>query len=250
MWVKLCILFCLLILAKNTRAQSEIVISDHLAGNATKLKVKMGVQRMGKIWNFRFGDYAVASSKMGWTRTRAGSNFFDTQTETNSTGKFSFVLVNKTNDSAEVNAVNNIDIQSLRGVRILGNLFIDSEEQLRESKNFSAFITNNRDTSEIWALFMNETISNTWSRYEAFLTNGEREILFTSATSHKKDAANALPALGYELVEDGESIAAVQYLGAGVLGQNKNIIWLRKDLNEKMKIILAAAITAVLQDKN
>lgn len=146
---KIFILFCLLLLVKTTEAQKEIIISDDLTANAIKLNVKMGAQTMGKIWNFRFGDYAVASSKMGWATTKGSSNLLNTKTETKSSGKFSFVLVNKSNDSAEVNAAKNIDMQSLRGIKILDNFFIGNDELLRESLNFSAFITNNSDTSEI-----------------------------------------------------------------------------------------------------
>ncbi len=46
-----------------TQAQKDIVISDSLAANSEKLKVKMGSQGFGKIWKFQFGNYAVISSK-------------------------------------------------------------------------------------------------------------------------------------------------------------------------------------------
>ena len=51
-------------------AQKNIVISDSLNANADKMNVKMGSQTIGKIWKFRFGDYAVVSSKMGWTKNK------------------------------------------------------------------------------------------------------------------------------------------------------------------------------------
>lgn len=101
-------------------------------------------------------------------------------------------------------------------------------------------------------MFVNETKSNnTQDSFEAFLTNGERKIFLSQVTSSKKDGkATSSPALGYELIENGGSLAALQYYGGGLLGQNKNIIWLHNNLNEKMKITLAAAMTAILQNKN
>ena len=73
-------------------AQKNIVISDSLDANADKMNVKMGSQTMGKIWKFRFGDYAVISSKMGWTKTSAKANLLNTRTESKTTQKFSFVI--------------------------------------------------------------------------------------------------------------------------------------------------------------
>ena len=39
----------------------------------------------------------------------------------------------------------------------------------------------------------------------------------------------------------------MQYYGGGTLGMNKNIIWIRSDLSSQDKLILAAAMTALLQ---
>lgn len=85
---RICILSILLLIAKITEAQKDIVVNDSLATNSEKLNVKMGTQWMGKIWQFRFGDYAVVSSKMGWTTTSTKGNFFNSKTENKSTEKF------------------------------------------------------------------------------------------------------------------------------------------------------------------
>lgn len=246
------ILCLLLLIAKITEAQKDIIISDSLAANSEKLNVKMGTQWMGKIWKFHFGDYAVVSSKMGWTTTSTKGNLFNTKTENKSTEKFSFVLVNKkTNDSAKVNAANNIVVQSLKEIEILPHFSWGSNELLQESRNFSAFITVNGDTSETWALFMNVTRGkNNEGSYDAFLTNGERKILLSSTSSNKNGGdKRSLPALGYESIENGQSLSALQYYGGGLLGMNKNIVWIGNNSNEKMKLILAAASTAILQIK-
>jgi hypothetical protein len=55
--------------------------------------------------------------------------------------------------------------------------------------------------------------------------------------------------LGYEFIENGQSLCALQYYGGGAFGMNKNIIWIRRNLEARMKLILAAAMTAVLQIK-
>jgi len=241
----------LLIVVNSTRAQKDIIIGDSLAANAEKLNVKMGTQWFGKIWKFRFGDYAVVSSKLGWVTTSTKGNFFNTKTESKSTEKFSFVLTNKVNDSALVNAANNIAIQSLHQIEIIPHFYWGDDELLQETRNFSAFISINGDTTEIWALFMNITRgSNTQGNYDAFLTNGGRKIFIIPTTSNKNGGDNrSLTALGYEFIENDQSLSALQYYGGGAFGMNKNIIWINKNADEKMKLILAAASTAILQIK-
>ena len=89
-----------------------------------------------------------------------------------------------------------------------------------------------------------------YSTGRSFLTNGERKIFLSPASSNKNGGdKRSLPALGYESIEKGQSLSAVQYYGGGLLGLNKNIVWLSKSSDEKMKLILAAASTAILQIK-
>ena len=115
---------CLLFVSVNyAQAQKEIIIDDSLAANAVKQNVKMGSQGFGKIWKFHFGDYAVVSSKMGWTTTSSKSNLFNTKTESKTTEKFSFIMTNKVNDSARVNAANNIKVQTLKELQLLPNFY-------------------------------------------------------------------------------------------------------------------------------
>jgi hypothetical protein len=247
------ILLFMLATANIIQAQKDIVINDTLAVNSEKLKVKMGSQGLGKIWKFQFGNYAVISSKAGWTITSSKSNFFNTKTESESTKKFSFLMTNKINDTAKVNAVNNISAQYtsswLHEFAIFSDIVFESDNLLQKTINFSAYITINGDTSEIWALVMN-TISgsNTQGTHVALLTNGERKIFIIPASSNKNGSdTRTFPALGYEFIENGQTISALQYFGGGALGYNKNVVWIYNSLDEKVKLILAAASTAILQ---
>ena len=97
--LRTCVLLFMLTIANISQAQKDIIISDSLAANSEKLKVKMGSQGLGKIWKFQFGNYAVISSKAGWTTTSTKGNFFNTKTESKSTKKFSFLMTNKINDT-------------------------------------------------------------------------------------------------------------------------------------------------------
>ena len=85
---------------------------------------------------------------------------------------------------------------------------------------------------------------------EAFLRNAEQIINIISISSNKNgNDSRMLPALGYEFVENGQSLCAMQYYGGGAMGYNKNIVWLKSGLEPRMKLILAAARTSLMQLK-
>ncbi len=254
--LKICFLGFLLIFTIFVKAQNkELMISKELAENSEMLKVKMGAQWMGKIWKFKFGEYAVVDSKIGWKKVKSKSNLLNTKSEVNSNQKFSFVLTNKTNDSVIVNAAENITIEQLQSFELFPNFYLGFDELLKDSRNFSAFISTSNNQLETWTLVMKTTEgSEVAHENEAFLTNGERLITIIPVSS-KKDNKNRselgmmlnLPAMGYEFIENDQSICAMQYYGGGVLGMNKNIIWLKSDLDSNMKLIYAAAMTAIMQ---
>jgi hypothetical protein len=122
---------------------------------------------------------------------------------------------------------------------------------LSESKNFSAFININNDTTEIWSLLMNiALVRDEKERYEAFLTNGTRRIFVVPvSSSNKKSGPFSLDAVGYELIENKESLGAVQYRGPGTMALCKNLVWIKNNLEPRMQLFLAAAMTATLQLK-
>ena len=228
-------------------AQRTIVISDSLIGNAERLSVKKGAQWMGQIAKWRFGDYAVVSGKPGWTHTRTTGNFFQTKSETRSHDTFTFVLTNAATDSAMVNAARNVDVQELHKLDLGHGWSLGSDEVVLESENFTAFITINRDTTETWTLYIGDASGrDSEGKHEAFLTNGERRILLSLASSNKNVYdMSGLPALGYEFVENGQSLCALQYFGG--LFDFRQIVWMHSNLDARTKLILAAPMTAVLQ---
>lgn len=245
------ILSFLLLFPLLVPAQKDIVLNERLAASSEVLKVKMGSQKFGKIWNFRFGDYAVVSSKKGWALTKSKTNFFGTKSESKTTEKFSFVLCNKTSDSATVNAADKIEVQQLNEIELLPHFTWGENELISGADIFTANITINNDTIESWALFMNETKDQqSGSSFQAFLTNGHRKIIISPASSNINGSDTRMfPALGYEFTEFNQSLSALQYFGGGALGYNKNIVWLDKNLDDRMKLILASAMTAILEIK-
>lgn len=58
-----------------------------------------------------------------------------------------------------------------------------------------------------------------------------------------------MEAVGYLLKENKEYSGALQYQGSSPMGMNKNIIWIKSDFNDHMKLVLASALCAILQLK-
>ena len=239
-------------------AQEFIVISDSLAANADTLTVKEGSQRWGRISKWRIGDYTVVSSKLKSTRITAKSNLFKTKTVRHSTTQFTFVLGNTTTNFATVNAVRHVMDLSSHEMKLSKSVSLGSEELVQASDSCNAVITVNGDTTETWTLLKSST-SAPERGYEAFLTNGERTILLTPVRSkiHGDDGRHRSffaglnprfipPAMGYEFIEGGQAICALQTFGGAARG-NARMVWMHRGLDARVKLILAAAITTVLQ---
>jgi len=242
--------FCLFIFISGfVSAQKTIEISDSLRIHGDMFKVKPGSQGPGKIWKMHFGDYGVVSSKMGWVTTSSKSDFFNTKVENKSTQKFSFILSNKSGDSSWVSAASNIQVKALQEIEVVAGFSWGSNELLLESKNFSVFITVNHDTTDTWALLMHvDRGRDSLGNYEAFLTNGERKI-FISPVVQGKAGNNPFkqPPAGYEFFERGQSLGALQY--NSMMAIYDDIVWINRELDTRMKLVLAASMTAILQTK-
>jgi hypothetical protein len=228
----------------------NIVIDSDLAARAEMLKVKMGTAWAGKTWNFKFGDYGIETSKMGKTTSKSEYGGLGSATRGKSQYEFSFVMGNKTTTSATVSAAVQ-DTSATRTSHDATDIILDRDEVLKYTNVLDATITTSNDKDEVWKLTLEYAEgSNVAARNDGILSNGSRTFFIVAATSAKdgKDS-RTFPALGYEFIEDGVARCAVQYFGGGAFGANKSVIWLGTDLDPDMKLVLAAAMSSILQVK-
>lgn len=245
-------LLLLLAIATHCPAQKMIIISDSLEANAEMLKVKLGGQKFGKLLGVRFGDYAITSSKLGWSIGRENANLLKTRTEDESGQRFSFVLVGKTADSVWVSAENKARFKARRPFELFPGFFVGNDEVLEETNSFYAFISTNREPSQTWVLFINSSIgSQVENTSVAKLSDGKRNISLMLVSSivpdGRKHTGFDVPAMGYEFKEGGQSIGAVQFFGGGMLGLDRMYIWLHKNADPETKLVLAGATTAIIE---
>jgi len=239
----------LFMIALGNAQQKEIVIDDDLAANSEKLKVKMGTQWMGKIFKFKFGEYAVKDSKNGIATSSKNGKLFSTEMTTKFDQEFSFVLANKSNETAAVDVISSIRTEELEAMRIFDYFYIGQDVFLKGTENFTAFISTEDNVEDTWVLVIKIIEGNEVAyKNEAILTNGERLITIMQTNSNKNGQdSRSFPAYGYEFIEKDQALCAMQYYGGGALGYNKSIVWIRSELDKRTKLIFAAAMTSLLQ---
>ena len=258
----LCFLGLLLALPANA-APRNIILSDSLLAHADKWSVKHGAEWLGKS-TWRFGSYAVAA-RQGWTTGSTDTNLFKTKTESQILRKFSMVATNTTTDSAFLRAAHEITTKTNPGFKVGHGVTVGGDGgRVVEADRFLASITLNQDTTE-WALAIvaadvsdrhDDPIEGEAS-YRATLSSGDRLIVITPVFSRKFDKRPSFgamlmlsvnpPAMGFEFAEDGRALCAVEYFSAGFGGSHKNTVWMDRNLEPRLQLVLAAAMTALLQ---
>lgn len=229
--------------------QKEIPLNEDLALHSDKLKVKMGAQWMGKIIKFKFGEYAVTDSKNGMTVTSRNSKLFSTKATSELDHKFSFVLADKSEITALVNVVFSVRTEELESMEILDIVQVGQDVLLEKAENFTAFISTSDQEEDTWVLVMNKSQgSEVIDKNEGFLTNGDRWISIVPVSSDNNGTESVpFPALGYEFFEKEKALCAMQYRGEGVFNMAKNMVWIRTELDKRTQLILAAAMTSLMQ---
>jgi hypothetical protein len=243
----------------------HILISDSLLAIADQWDVERGDRWVG-MNRWCFGDYGVVASKTGWITGGTDTSLFRTKTVSHSENKFSFVLSNKTADSAFVNAAHQIIARSNPGLKVARGVHVGGTGRTVETDHFIASITIGRDTTETWDLFVGDTeVSDSGgdrddlASHTAVLIHGDRRIalvpVFSKDLAKKQSFGSKLamqfhpPAMGYEFIEDRRSLCAVEYFSSGISGMYKNTVWMDKSADPRLRLVLAAAMTSVLELK-
>jgi len=227
----LCILlmtaFCL-----PTSGQKIIKMDPDLKGNSSAMEAKR--KAITTFPKYQFGPYAVVSAKAGWTMTKGSSKslFIIEDTNLESKTKSSFVLVGNGKDTVKVNSVNKV----LTSETSVGHYTATNQI----NSTFIADILVTADSSE-WQLKlfteMGEQVGGSFN-VDGVLTNGETNIQIRSVKEWETGKSDLFKLiLGYELVLDNQSLAAVQ----APQMTTKRFVYIRESLDDKLKLVLATA---------
>jgi hypothetical protein len=241
------VLFALLFWGFAGSAQG-IEINQELRAQAPEWKVKIGTAWPGKITNFRFGEYAVVQSKQGASKSSYNQKPFTRNASSSAELEFSFTLCNSTKDSVFVSAASRTNLEERKAALEFEWLSVGESGILSESDYFEVRFGLENGEKTDWLMLLVRSWREGQEKVITEMSDGERTIQIVPVRSSSDDARK-IPALGFEFELNGEAIAAVQYYGGGMLGLNKNKVWLRPDLDPELKLVLSGAMTALMDYK-
>ncbi|TNJ44942.1 hypothetical protein KFZ70_12300 [Tamlana fucoidanivorans] len=235
-------------------SQSKTIpINPELENNSDRLKVKLDTQWGNKIPKIKFGDYRVVDSQNDWMKTKGKSNFWNTRSEYRTEHKFSFVLNHIEIGSVIVNTLSEVSMKEVESFKLFSldnfDFYVGPDDDYSKTQIFTSEITSENGNGEVWSFYLAQTEnSDIGSIDEGFLAY-ENRFIFIKPISSNKNRNNSLiapDAYGYEFFEHNKCLGAVQCRGRGISGNNKKVIWIKSDLEPKMKLILAAAMTVII----
>ena len=224
------------IIIDESYGQKIMKLESELKSGSTPLEAKR--KAFGSVGKYQFGSYRIVSGKSGWTTTKPSSKFFSSETKSESKKKSSFVFVSNDKDTIQVStSTNTKTIESTWG---------DFSRLNLSSDNYLSVFSMNNDTT-VWRMIIlaqkGAVVKNNFSA-EGILTNGQKTIQIREVRQWEDGKVPMFKLIiGYEFFLDQHSIAAVQ---SSPDSFQKKFVWLHKDLDEKMKSIIAAASASIM----
>ena len=249
-WLAVLLVACMV---NPLAAQKKISVNKEFQATAEEWPVKMKFQGFGKITGFFFGPYGVVTSKRKGKTTTGKTNFMVTQSQSESEFEFSFTMRNGHADTATAYASYYSKETASHSFELLtlGDVTISSGEDAitGDEKVFLVAINTTSDTGR-WVMQVERNLgADGIYRTYGMLHRGNRQIAIRQVSSFKPGEGWGfkIPALGYEFIENDYPLGVMQYMGGGMGGQNKKFVWLRKDADPEINLVLAAAMTALME---
>jgi hypothetical protein len=238
----------------NLFAQPIIKIDENLKAASEQMSVKR--KGLSAVGNYEFGSYKIISSKSGWEKVTSRSGLFSRVTSTKSTVKKSFVLVDDQNDTSAANILITKNVETDKGSWFSRTILNSKDVEIKKGEGLFETEFNFNTDSTLWHLaviypvFVEKQENNnssiyvkdTSTKFKGIFTDGLTNIEIRRVTDRedgKKSIFN--PVAGYQFFRNNESIAAVQ-----VLPFNKMYVWIKKNLDNNMKFVLANALVVMM----
>jgi hypothetical protein len=258
--------------------QSANAVDADLRANAVRWQVLERNAGAGKIHEFRFGDYATVSGEIGDRTKKTTRKSLALEKRRRVVTSYSFVLQGAGASTASVQATHTAEVTWHTLLEFLPGLYIgpagggveyssdpDDDEDCWESdddcwddddghkrvkssidEQLVATLAVSGDVAAAWQLSLDANRSGVLAGLEVrsgSLTNGSRMITITPSTTFERSEGR--PMWAYRFVEGGTALAVLEF-GDGVSG----VIWMRQELPAETQLMLAAAMTAILQGQS
>ena len=229
-------ILALIISHPDLSGQKLMKLDNELKSNSTPLTAsRKGFSSIGK---YEFGTYKIISGKSGWRTTKSSKKLFSFESKSESKTKSSFVLVANNKDTLHVNISLNTKVSEtdLQQLTILN----------QSDDNFIAVISPDADTTDWKMVVSSKSGANVkdLSHAEGVLTDGTKAIQIREVKILESGKSSLLNSIcGYEFTVNDVVVAAVQTSIDTFL---KRIVWIRNDMDEKMKTVFAAAAASLM----
>jgi hypothetical protein len=217
-------------------AQRTMKMDADLKNNSTPMPAsRKGISAVGK---YEFGQYRIISGKSGWKTTNSTKRFLSFETNSESKSKSSFMFLANGKDTLNVNISLNTKTSQI--------YFAEFSTLSRSNDNFIAIISSPADTV-VWRLILAASSGEEVKEHfiaEGNLTDSVNQInikMIKLLENGKKLLMNANCV--FEFIWIDKVIAAVQ---TSIDVSLKRTVWLRSDIDEELKKILAAASASLM----
>lgn len=221
----------LLLLAMNGTGilaqDKDVPLAQSLSQNSERWLIKIGMITDKKPPKLKFGDY-VTENRLGYSSSTDETKLIGPSDPKTTQFKFGFDLVNRSNDSAFVEASVDVRKDSLRDV--------------------SVYMATNLNPDELWILILKEpTGKNEMSLNDIVLTNGDDEISVNYVVGNPLGKGEITAPKGITLMLEGLTLGTMQYDSGGTFAYKK-YIWINQKADAQLQLISAAVFSAIMEN--
>jgi len=248
-----------------------------LRAHADRWEVLERKSGAGKAREFQFGDYATVAGEISARSGKTTRTHLALEKHRRVVTSYSFVLQRAGAGTASVQATQTAEVTWHTLLEFLPGLYVgpagggveyssDSEEDQAErcwesdedcwedddgqkrvkssiDEQLAATIVVDGGAPASWRLALDANRSGVLFGLEvraASLTDGQRMIAVTPSTAFERTDGG--PTWTYRFVEGGTTLAALEFAD-----RTQSVVWMRQELPEDTRLMLAAAMTAILQ---
>jgi|GEM_PF-4411127 len=228
---------------KEVYGKKPMRLDPSLKPVAQKLEVKRqgGISQMLK---YDFAEYTMqdASHKLVKSQESLYGFILYTGSSKQKTG-FSFTLTDHKADTARIVSVLTLQDDFSRAYSFLGDIEFTRPD--KSSDIYSSNLILSGDTSH-WEILVKDRMrfmERTEPEVIGAVTNGTRKLLIRLVAEMESGDAAKLTAPGFEVLENGKALMAVQYVGPTM---KEPIIWMQPDLSHGDRFLLISAAASLV----
>jgi hypothetical protein len=229
----------ILIYNLSLSGQKLMKLDDDLKANSTPVEAKL--RGFSIVSRYEFPPYKIVSGKAGWGTSRSRKNRLFSETYTESRSKSSFVFTISDKDTIKVNTTTSTKFSESDSKFLFG----DMTTLNKSIDNYIALISPAYDTTAWKMVLVSSSGAEVEGKVksEGVLSNDITKIQIR-AVKQWEDGKNAAFKMicGYGFFIDEKEIGAVQSNDFSA----RKFVWLRNDLDEQLKSILAAASASIM----